>query len=48
LREDVGADLFAEISAAEAFSRNPIAQRWSPDWLPDRAERSEWWDVVEV
>jgi hypothetical protein len=48
LRADVGEDLFPEISPAEAFARNPIARRWSPDWLPDRAERPEWWDAVEV
>jgi hypothetical protein len=48
LRADVGADLFQEISPAEAFARSPIGRRWAPNWLPDRAERPEWWDVVEV
>jgi hypothetical protein len=48
LRADVGADLIPEISSAEAFARSPVGRRWAPDWLPDRAERPEWWDVVEV
>jgi hypothetical protein len=48
LRADVGGDFIPEISAAEAYARNPIGRRWSPDWLPDRAQRPEWWDAVEV
>jgi hypothetical protein len=48
LRDDVGADLFPEVSVAEAFARNPILSRWTPDVLPRRDERPEYWDVVEV
>lgn len=48
LRSDVGAELFPEISTTEAFARNPILRRWTPDVLPSRAERPDYWDVVEV
>lgn len=48
LRADVGTNLFPEISPAEAFALNPILRRWSPDVLPSREERPDYWDVVEV
>jgi hypothetical protein len=48
LRSDVGEDLFPEISAAEAFARNPILRRWTPGVLPGRTERPDYWDIVEV
>ncbi|HEY7157441.1 MAG TPA: hypothetical protein VH575_26035 [Gemmataceae bacterium] len=48
LRADVGADVFPEISALEAYRRCPYLRHWSPDSLPSPADRPEWWDVVEV
>jgi len=48
LRADVGADVFPEISALEAYRRCPYLRYWSPDSLPSPADRPEWWDVVEV
>jgi hypothetical protein len=48
LRNDVGTDFFPEVSPAECFARTPYLNFWSPEWLPSREERPEWWDVVEV
>jgi hypothetical protein len=48
LRADTGADLFPEVSVAEVFARNPVLRRWTPDVLPSRAQRPDYWDVVEV
>jgi hypothetical protein len=48
LRSDTGPDLFPEVSAEEVFARNPLLRRWTPDVLPSRAERPDYWDVVVV
>jgi hypothetical protein len=48
VRNDVGQNVLAEVSPAECFKRTPTLNHWSPDWLPSRADRPEWWDVVEV
>jgi hypothetical protein len=48
LRDDVGTDFFPEVSPVECFERTPYLNYWTPDWLPSREERPEWWDVVEV
>jgi hypothetical protein len=48
LRGDVGAGLFPELSPQECFEQSPYLNYWTPDWLPSRDERPEWWDVVEV
>jgi hypothetical protein len=48
LRNDVGPDLFPEVSPAECFQRNLRFRDWSPARLPDPAENPEWGEVVEV
>jgi hypothetical protein len=48
LRNDVGMELFPEVSVAHVFERNSLLRHWSPAVLPLRTERPEYWDVVEV
>lgn len=48
LRADTGQDLLPEVTPAECFQRAPTLRHWSPDWLPSRDQRPEWWDVVEI
>ena len=48
LRADTGADIFREITTAEAFERSSILRKWTPQWVPSAEERPEYWDVVEV
>jgi hypothetical protein len=48
IRSDLGVDFFPEVSPAACYERIPALRDWGPDWLPSRAERPEWYEVVEV
>jgi hypothetical protein len=48
LRSDLGTDIFPEVSPVECYERSPTLRKWHPSWIPTRAERPEWHDVVHV
>jgi len=48
LRNDLGRDVFAEVSTTECFQQCPALKKWTPEWIPSIGDRPEFGMVVNV